>query len=120
VSRQVRTAARIPPMSERPEFARYNRTGRIHILCYRPRYGEPGGPEVDPSRPFTAEHLMSALREPAEMLCGKVFRVSGFDEFPGTWASGDEFDDDDLCIRCVQALGDQQWRAFHVDNRGPS
>jgi hypothetical protein len=24
-----------------------------------------------------------------------------------------------LCIACVRALGDQQWRAFHVDNRGP-
>jgi hypothetical protein len=56
---------------------------------------------------------------PRRMLCGIDLLTGGADDWPAVWVAGDHFADDDLCIACVLALGDQQWRAFHIDNRGP-
>lgn len=56
---------------------------------------------------------------PRRMLCGVRLLVGGADDWPAAWEAGDGFADSDLCVSCVLALGDEQWRTFHVDNRGP-
>ena len=97
------------------EFARNTKTGRVHILH--------DGPERD-WVPLTREcagpaaEVLSMLTEPLRMLCGARMLVGAFDNYPAVWVAGDSFADADLCIACVRALGDQQWCAFHVDNRG--
>lgn len=110
---RAETAGGVPPEGEPLEFVRNKRTGRVHIL----RHLEDRAP--GPAVSF-AEGLAKMFTTPRKMLCPVRLRVGGFDDFPGTWVGGDHFTDDDLCVACVQALGDQQWRAFHVDNRGPS
>ncbi len=52
------------------------------------------------------------------MLCGYHLKY-GVPGLRGELVGGDHFGDEDLCVPCVQALGDQQRRAFHADNRGP-
>lgn len=89
---------RIPPEDERLQFARNAETGRVHIMCWFPR---------DEPAPFT-QIVLSTL---VQVLCGTNL-------WDSLYVADDGFTDDDLCIRCVRVLGDQSWRAFHVDNRG--
>jgi len=91
---------RLAPLSEPLEFARNPSTGRVHIMRWCPR---------DEGPSFAALTLSVHIR----VLCG-------VDLWGAPYVAGDGFADDDLCIACVRALGDQQWRAFHVGNRGPS
>lgn len=113
-------AVKVPPLGEPLEFARTESTGRVHILPWSP------GPEDDgwaepPAMGF-AEGLAMAAATPVRTLCGQRLRIalagSNAVASPGDFIGGDGFTDDDLCIACVRALGDQQWRAFHADNRG--
>jgi hypothetical protein len=110
-------AARIPPDGEQLEFVRNTKTGRVHIMCYGPEsyWTSPARDEMDPR----AVAVLNWVAQPRRMLCGAKLLVGADDRLPAAWATGDHFDDDDLCIACVTALGDQQWRAFHADNRGP-
>ena len=106
---------RIPPLSEQLEFVRNTETRRVHILCYGPaRNWVPSATREDPK----AAAIMGLISTPCRMLCGTKLLVGVSDTQRAVWEAGDDFDDDDLCIACVQALGDQQWRAFHADNRG--
>jgi hypothetical protein len=105
---------RIPPPGDQLEFTRNTATGSVHIL--------PAGTEgIERALPDTeataAEVLYCVSRRP--MLCGVMLMVGIDDRWPAVWIGGDHFTDDQLCVRCVRALGDQQNRAFHVDNRGP-
>ena len=94
----------VPPADADLRFAR-SKTGRVHILSWVPGLEDEGWEPVEPGR--WAEALMAK----ALMLCGlRLF-------LPEAMTGGD-FADGDLCYRCVMALGDQQWRAFHVDSRG--
>jgi hypothetical protein len=106
---------RIPPLSEQLQFARNTTTGRVHILVAKGpgRYWVPL--TRSPEHPG-ADLMMGLLTNPCRMLCGAKFLVGATDQFPAV-RTGGGFDDDDLCIACVQALGDQSWRAFHADNR---
>jgi hypothetical protein len=108
---------RIPPQGEQLEFARNNKTGRVHILCYGPdrHWIPPTRADAGP-----AAEVLSMLTAPCRMLCGVRLLAGAFGQYPAVWMAGDSFADDDLCVACVQALGDQSWRAFHVDNRGSS
>jgi hypothetical protein len=110
----VSRADRIPPEHEQLEFARNTKTQRVHILCSK---------ETRAWTPVTrmnkdASAMLSLISDPCRMLCGvKLIVGSGGNEFPALWQDGG-FDDGDLCMSCVQVLGDESWRAFHADNRG--
>jgi hypothetical protein len=106
---------RIPPPSEPLEFARNTKTGTVHILC-----SEAARRWVPSTREDIgdSETIPAALSMPFRMLCGARLLVSGLEGFPAVWTAGYSFADDDLCIGCVRGLGDQQWRAFHADDRG--
>jgi hypothetical protein len=111
------TPTRIPPLSEQLEFARNTETRRVHVLCYGPaRDWVPSATREDPK----AAVMMALISTPCRMLCGAKLFVGVDDSQRAVWEAGDDFTDDDLCIACVRALGDQQWRAFHADNRGSS
>lgn len=111
----TKTSERIPPMSEQLEFARNTKTGAVHILCYGPdRLWMPALTREDPK----AAAILGLVSSPCRMLCGAKLFVSAMEGHQAVWASGEDFPDDDLCYPCVRALGDQQWRAFHADNRG--
>lgn len=90
--------SRIPPLDERLQFAKNSKTGCVHIMRWCPR---------DEPAPF-AEVVLSAL---VQVLCGTNL-------WDSLYVAGDGFTDDALCIACIRALGDQSWRAFHVDSRG--
>lgn len=108
---------RRPPLGEML-FARNAETGTVHILCHVPERHEPGW---SPAREYAsfAEGLADMFNTPSWMLCGIRLLVCAGDG-PAVWIAGDDFEDGDLCGRCVRALGQQQWQAFHVDNRGSS
>lgn len=111
-------STRIPPPGADLEFARNTATGTVHILCHIPQRGEPGYTEPEACASFAAG-LAAMFTTPRRMLCG-VRRLAGASgDWPAVWEAGNDFADSDLCVSCVQALGDQQWRAFHVDSRGP-
>jgi len=108
------SASRIPPPGEQLEFARNTETRRVHIVRYGPtRNWVPSATRESPE----AAAIMSLISTPCRMLCGAKLLVGVSDSQRAVWEAGEDFDDDDLCIACVQALGDQQWRAFHADNR---
>ena len=110
-------AMRIPPLSEQLEFARNTETRRVHVLCSEPaRYWLPSTWKGNPE----AAAILGLLSTPCRMLCGAKLLVGADDSRRAVWEAGDNFTDADLCIACVRALGDQQWRAFHADNRGSS
>jgi hypothetical protein len=111
----VTTKPGIPPDGEVLRFARRNSTGTVHIREWVPGYGDDGYNPVPV--PF-AESIAQALMQRTGMLCGQQIRLlPGGPGCEGDGVGGD-FDDSDLCYRCVMALGDQQWRAFHADSRG--
>lgn len=89
----------IPPLDEQLQFAKHKKTGAIHIMSWYP---------ARETVPFAEVTFSSRVL----VLCGRTL-------WDPSYAAGDDFPDDALCHRCVHALGDQQWRAFHVDNRGP-
>jgi hypothetical protein len=96
------------------EFARYNRTGTVHVLPYTP------GPEDEDFDPVDISWAEAGLLmlEPTIMICGDRFVVNAMD-LPscGVWV--DEFADDDICGRCVKTLGDQSPRAFEHPQAPP-
>jgi hypothetical protein len=102
----------IPPLGARLEFTRNNKTGTVHVM--------PHGLESWPSGfrgmnvAADAEKYVNALVMP-RMLCGARAWPSHTRSDLGMVVT--DFSDDDLCARCVRALGDQSWRAFHADNR---
>jgi len=104
---------RIPPPDERLEFVRNNTSRAVHILC--------GGADriasisAPPGAAEVIAHLVTAYRT----LCGARTLVGEHDSDPWVWMGQEEFPDEALCRSCVQALGDQQNRAFHQDERGP-
>jgi hypothetical protein len=99
-------SATVPPDDEALQFARSD-TGRVHILSWIP------GPDDEGWEPAESGRWAEALMAKTLMLCGlRLF-------LPEAKCGGD-FADDDLCSRCIHALGDQQWRAFHADSRGAS
>ena len=89
-----------PPPDEQLQFARNGKTGCVHIMHWCPR-----------DEPATFAEI--TLLTHTQVLCG--VRIWG----GAVYVAGDGFADDDLCYSCVMARGDQQWRAFHADNRGP-
>lgn len=106
---------RIPPAGEPLEFVRTLKTGTVHIVCYGPdRHWTPA---TETDIPEDAQAFLRIVRTPCQMLCGAKLLVASHDFSQAIWTDG-RFPDDDLCISCVAALGDQQSRAFHVDNRG--
>jgi hypothetical protein len=113
----TKRADRIPPQHADLKFARNNHTGRVHILPYVPDPGEDG---YEPEELSFGEGLAQFMTQgPISMLCGTLLRLHPrFHDEHASYVGGDHFTDDDLCIACVMALGDQQWRAFHADNRG--
>lgn len=110
--------ADLPPEDEPLNFARRNSTRTVHITEWVP--DEPHQQGYSPGVPVPfAEGLVGLLLQRHGMLCGQKIRLlSGGPESEGTHVAGDDFEDDDLCFRCVTKLGDQQWRAFHADSRG--
>ena len=113
---ETRSARRIPPESELLEFARTSTTGTVHVVGYGPdSYWVPLLRRENPE----AAAILGLLSSPRRMLCGTRLLVSSVDGQQAVWESGDAFADDDLCEGCVRAMGDQSWRAFHADNRGP-
>lgn len=114
----TKKAARIPPPHAELKFAQNNHTGKVHIQPYVPEPYEDGHEPVDLG---FAEGLAQFMTQgPISMLCGTRLRLHPrFHDEHASYVGGEHFDDDDLCIACVMALGGQQWRAFHADNRGP-
>lgn len=110
---------RVPPDGETLRFVRQVRTGAVHIAAWAPE--EPwhtGWTEPAAGRDWD-ETIAEWVTSPGPpMLCGYRLKF-GVPGLPGELAGGDGFEDEDLCVACVRALGDQQWRAFHVGNRGP-
>jgi len=105
----------LPPMSELLEFAQTASTGTVHIARYGDqRYWQPWTRLLSPE----AASIASLISQPCRMLCGTRLLVSAMTGHQAVWIAGDGFADDALCRPCVLALGDQQWRAFHADNRG--
>jgi hypothetical protein len=104
--------SRIPPEGEPLQFVRNVESGTVHILPV----GSDGIERALPDAEVTAAEVLYCVgRRP--MLCGTML-ITGFDErFPACYTTGYAFTDDQLCVRCVRALGDQSWRAFHADNR---
>lgn len=100
--------AGIPPPCADLTFVRNNRTGRVHIARHLPQPGEPGWAKPRPI-PF-AEALALMFSTPRQMLCG--IRLLLTSEIRASYTSGNDFADQDLCVTCVYALGDQQVRAF--------
>jgi hypothetical protein len=108
---------RIPPDGEPLEFVQTIETGTVHIVCYGPdRFWTPASTT---GLPAEAQAFLNMVRTPCRMLCGAKLLVSAHDFSQAVWSDG-RFPDDDLCVSCVKALGGQQSRAFHVDNRGES
>lgn len=91
---------RVPPEGDELEFARNTRTGQVHVIATP--YEEDAGTEPG--------QFIQALLSRTPMMCGARLFLG--------WDDGDEavrvsaFADDDLCVPCVQALGDQAPRAF--------
>jgi len=108
--------SRMPLPGEPLRFARNTRTLTVHIVTHAPEPGEPGA--VVREYASFAEGLADMFTTPCHMLCGRRLLVGAFDSYPAVWMAGSEFADDDLCIACVRALGEQSWRAFHSDERG--
>jgi hypothetical protein len=109
---------RMPPLGADLKFAQNNHTGRVHILPHAPEPGEGGYEPVDLS--FGEGLAQFMTQGPIPMLCGTRLRLHPrFHEEHASYVGGGHFADEDLCIACVLALGDQSWRAFHADNRGP-
>lgn len=108
-------AKRIPPPEVDLEFARNTKTSAVHILCYGP--AREWVPSTRPSG-SPAAIVLGFYTAPCRMLCGAKLLVGVDESCPAVWASGDHFPDDDLCFRCVMALGEQQWRAFDSGIRG--
>jgi hypothetical protein len=107
--------SRIPPLREPLEFVRNSRTGRVHILEWTPG---PYDEDYEPVSVTMAQALSGLVVARERMLCGIAIRLlPGGTRRTGEKIGG-EFADEDLCIPCVHALGDQQWRAFHVASRG--
>lgn len=98
---------RIAPESADLEFARLNRTGTVHVVPWCPR---PDDDDFDPQDITWAEAGLMML-EPVILLCGERFVINGMD-LPNCGVPVDEFADEDICGRCVRALGDQSVRAF--------
>jgi hypothetical protein len=93
------------PADAELEFAQNTKTGTVHILQYSPP------PCLDHSpvtMPFAAG-LEAMANHRTTMLCGRRLWLE-------PWGKAgdrvDVFDDDDLCIGCVTAMGDQSARAF--------
>lgn len=105
-----------PPLSEQLVFARNTKTGRVHILAGP---GHDGAEQVRGAfSELSAEQIVEIVLARTPMLCGKRLWAGPFEHFHAVYVAGDDFPDDDLCAGCVRALGDESWRAFHIDNRG--
>lgn len=104
---------RIPPLSERLEFARNTGTRCVHILPWQME-----GFETALPGPVTVAQSLNFLPGRCPMLCGEKLTLGPDAGWPAIRVPGDSFADEELCFKCVRALGGQQWRAFHADNRG--
>lgn len=94
------------------EFVRNGR-GAVHVIaaCGDPERG------YAPEKPWPA-HLKAEMADmgpvwalatsPVLALCGMVIKTA--EGFPGEWV--ETFPDEDLCIRCHHALGDNAYLAF--------
>lgn len=102
-------ASRIPPESEDLEFIRNTRTGTVHILPWD------DSPEEIPAGDWGDAVAARLASPPPGMLCGTRLR-HGWPGEPGEPV--DEFGDNDLCVACVRALGDQSVRAFEHPQPG--
>lgn len=107
-------SGRIPPGSEPLKFTRNNRTGTVHVCGYGPDSYYVPATRVPPE----AQMILSLVSTPRRMVCGAKLLVGMDDRQSAAWIGGEHFDDNDLCPRCVHAMGDQSWRVFHSDNRG--
>jgi hypothetical protein len=112
---QLTPALRVPAEGEPLGFIQQIKTGRVHIL--------PAASPIDralpgPREEATDAELLYALAGSRPMLCGTRLIVGPDRTWPAVHVGGDTFTDDALHAKCVHALGDQQHRAFHVDNRG--
>lgn len=109
---QLTAVLRVPDEGEPLEFIQQTKTGRVHIL--------PANAPIDRALPgpVTDAELLYALAASRPMLCGTRLIVGPDRTWPAVHVGGDTFTDAALHAKCVLALGDQQWRAFHVDNRG--
>jgi hypothetical protein len=108
----TKTAPRVPPASAELEFFANNKTRRVHVHQYAPRFGEEGWTEGG-SLDF-AEGLALMAETPVVALCGVRLLLWG--EKQGHWTDG--FDSADLCIACHKVMGDQAWRIFEHCSAG--
>ncbi|MFF5261451.1 hypothetical protein ACFY4C_21110 [Actinomadura viridis] len=83
-------------------------TGRVHVL--------PDDAHECSAEPIASGHDFAAIMlAPTRMLCGSVFSID--------WTGGQgrraqpvgDFADEDLCARCVMAMGDQASEIFDRD-----
>lgn len=110
---------RIPPEGEPLSFVRTVRTGRVHIRSWDDMAVRADGTDfLDYADADPAQYLADVVFHRTRMLCPVTLRVGPSEDWPAVPTGGYAFADDDLCFGCVRALGDQQWRAFHVDSRG--
>jgi hypothetical protein len=100
------------------EFAQQARTGRVHVLPYRPERWEEDAPPVMlagflpemPTDPAGAEAVVDAILGRVKVLCG----YQGYTAPGGSlqYVGREHFEDDAFCVSCIRALGDKSWRAF--------
>ena len=110
---------RVPPDGETLRFVRQVRTGTVHIAAWAPEEPWHAGWTEPAAEQDWGQAMAEWVTSPGPpMLCGYRLKY-GVPGLRGELAGGDGFKDEDLCVACVRALGGQQWRAFHVDNRGP-
>jgi hypothetical protein len=102
----------VPLPGEPLDFVLNTRTGCVHVV---PR--DAGAPADVPPGEWGQAVAATLAGPPPQMMCGTRLRY-GWPGAAGEWVNGGNFTDEDLCVPCVHALGDQSWRAFHSDNRG--
>jgi hypothetical protein len=103
------------------EFVKQSRTGRVHVLPYRPESWE--GDE----KPFMLASFLPVSAEGGDdalvdAILGRVKALCGYEGYtaPGgrlQYVCREDFNDDALCVSCVRALGDKSGRAFEYPDR---
>jgi hypothetical protein len=111
-------ASRIPPPGEDLEFARHTGTGTVHILAWIP---DPDWRDVQGAKGcvsvahLTPEQVGDLVVNRRTMLCGQAF---SFGDYGHRAKPVEVFADEDICMSCVRALGDQSSRAFEHPQPG--
>jgi hypothetical protein len=89
-------------------FVRHDKTRTVHVV--RPPRIDAEERSARMGTPESAEIFVNAFLSRTPMMCGWETLITGLDDKHVTFV--DCFDDNDLCARCVAALGSESWRAF--------